>query len=365
MKAHPLFLSLILFILVAISSTAGSDPGSFYGPNADIATIAAAPTQPSSITRSNAVNVVQLAVLKREQVTQLAWSPDGKILAVAGLSGVKLYDAKTLAPMPRQLVSPDKRIRRLAFSPDGKLLVTATLDLQLSDGKPNTIELWDVMARTQRIRFREDKNTPYDGAATSIVFSRDSTLVASGDWGNAVQLWDVTTGMQKVLLEGHTQPVWCVTFNAAGTILASASADGTIRLWDVGTRAAITVLHPGSDNVLSVAFAPDDSLLATGDQNGAIQLWDMSTIKNPKQIASLKGHNNVIYSYSLVFSPDGTVLASASADGTIRLWDIKGRSELAVLRGHSGNVHSIAFSPDGTVLASGGDDGIILWQASN
>lgn len=360
MRVHLTFLSVTLMFLLIFSSTVGV---SSYEENANTPIVATSLSQSSSITASNASNLKQLTFLKREQVTQLTWSPDGQILAVAGLSGVKLYDAKTLSPTPRQLANSDKGIRRLAFSSDGKLLVTATFDLQGIGGKSNTIELWDATTGTLKIRFQENRNTLYDGAASSVVFSPDNTLVASGDWGNVVHLWDVKTGLQKAILSDHMQPVWSVAFNSAGTVLASASADGTVRLWNVGAQTQIAVIKPGNDNILNVVFAPNNTLLATGDQDGTIQLWDVTTIKNPKEITSLKGPSNPII--NLAFSLDATVLASANADSTILLWDVQRHKEIAVLQSNVGNVNSLAFDPSGAILASGGDEGLQLWSVSS
>lgn len=39
------------------------------------------------------------------------------------------------------------------------------------------------------------------------------------------------------VLEGHSDAVWGLAFDAAGDVLASCSADGTLRLWDPRGRA--------------------------------------------------------------------------------------------------------------------------------
>lgn len=47
-----------------------------------------------------------------------------------------------------------------------------------------------------------------------------------------------------IRLEGHTQSVTAVTFNAQSTILASASWDGTVRLWDVNNLPQHRIFTP-------------------------------------------------------------------------------------------------------------------------
>ena len=48
-----------------------------------------------------------------------------------------------------------------------------------------------------------------------------------------LKLWDVSTGMETLNMQGHTMGVCGVAFRPDGGQLASASADGTIKLWDV------------------------------------------------------------------------------------------------------------------------------------
>ena len=71
-------------------------------------------------------------------VSALAFSPDGKTLAVAAFGSdypLKLWDVASR----RELVAyrgHTHEIRAIAFSPDGKLVASAGLD--------NTIKLWDA-----------------------------------------------------------------------------------------------------------------------------------------------------------------------------------------------------------------------------
>ena len=57
---------------------------------------------------------------------------------------------------------------------------------------------------------------------------RDRIATASSD--TTVRLWNATTGVQELVLRGHTSPVWHVRFSADGSRLASASLDGSVRV---------------------------------------------------------------------------------------------------------------------------------------
>ncbi len=302
-------------------------------------------------------------------VTALAFSPDGKWLAVRrGNGAVALWETvakRSVAEMPG-----GGYYKALAFAPRGGLLAWGNED---PIGQP-VVSVRDLDARTPSAHF------PLSEELVSVAFSPDTRAMATLAHDGAVCVWDVKS--QTVLTNFATATVnvraelfsaqpgssqvdayfsshyGCVLFSPDGQWLAVGEAKPRIRLLDRITGKETVIPVPASTGgIVALAFSPDSKRLAAGCgfEDHQVYVWDLAV----GAVARLAGHSGCIA--GLAFSPDGQTLASVSTDQTLRLWDVARKVERRRFQGHRDEVWAVAWSPDGHDLVTGSKDGSVRY----
>lgn len=291
---------------------------------------------------------VPLRVPAREPASCVAFSPDGKLLAVGGPGRVRLLAADDRAALG-VLAPHTGQVTDLVFSRDGTRLLAAA-------GEPGLwgeVQVWNVPQRSLASTIRGHRDSLY-----AVALSPDGATVASAGYDQQILLWDAANGQQKTVITGHSGAVFDLDFSPDGRFLASASADRTVKLWDVASGKRLDTFGQPIKEQLTVAFSPDGRQLAGGGADNRIRVWEISPTAqegtNPIRTSRF-AHSGAVL--KLTYAPDGKTLASAADDRTVKLHSVEDGRQLWAAENQSDWPAALAFAPDGKRLAVGRLDG--------
>lgn len=227
----------------------------------------------------------------------------------------------------------------------------------------------------------------------SIDFSPDSKMLASGDGGGNMTVWDIETE-KDILIDQHNQAVWTVVFNNVGTEVLSGGQEifeyrkTTIK--DKKTEVFKYGNDVGVSKIYSAIFSKNDKkYLLSGtafNSKNNIQtntyhshlIWELTVSNYNDLIAGagayglflFKTDNSVVEldkneHRSIDFSPDGKFIVTMLYRNTIQIWDIQ---QLKLIKEFSipdnwDHSEAIKWSKDGNFIAAGSYEGnIYIWH---
>jgi WD40 repeat protein len=236
-----------------------------------------------------------------DYVIDLAWSPDGTLLAAASASGpLTLYEA---------------------------------LDGQKRHGLPG-----------------------HDGGTNTVAWRPGSLVLASGGQDGAVKLWDGAAGQHIATASlGHS---WVEHLawrpDGAGSLLAAAAGRKLMFL-----HPDATVRHEFKDapkTISALAWHPRGGCAAAA-YFGGVCLWDADDAVAQKEYP----YGNGIL--ALAWSPDARWLVSGNQDPSVHLWMPESDVELQ-MSGYEGKVRHLSFDSASRWLATSGSQDACIWDCT-
>ncbi|HEV3238307.1 MAG TPA: c-type cytochrome domain-containing protein [Gemmataceae bacterium] len=325
-------------------------------------------------------------------ISTIAYSPDSKLLAVAGFHEVLLHNADGSGLVAR-LVGLSERIQSLAFSPDGKLLAVA-------GGCPcrfGEIQVWEVDKKKLKLSVPVTFDTVY-----GVSWSPDGTKIAFGCADNTLRAIEANTGKQILYQGAHNDWVLETVFSTDASHLISVSRDRSLKLTEVATQRFIdniSSITPGAlkGGLMTVDRHPKKDELLIGGADGTPKIYQM--YRQQKRV--IGDDFNFIGAFeempgrifSARYSSDGArIVVGCSLDGVgearvyqsitkpdykaigfagLGLPATRGLSILLLLpslkdkpghlvcklEGEQGPVYTVAYRPDGKQVATAGFDG--------
>ena len=289
-----------------------------------------------------------------DQATQVAFSPDGNLLAQVGWhTGVRIWDTVENRLLETLDLPTCSCVR---FSTDGKeLFIAARHDAVLYR--------WDLLSNTLRDRFFGHTRPILD-----ITVSPDGLRVATASIDGTIRIWETDKYHGDQRLKGHTDEIDSIAVSPNGDFVVSGSRDRTAKLWDLATGVKRFDWNPDSQPVRAVAISNDGKRIALGGKS--IRIIDAVTGLELQQIQIDQG-----YVRMLKFAPDDSRLVAgthidatspSASDGRLLTWSTKDWSQYPSWPDVSGEgIWAMAYSSDGRWFASGGTSGKITLRDAN
>ena len=265
-------------------------------------------------------------------------------MSASGDYRTHMYDPVTGFPPPlfhhSSTIQGSNAIWAVAVSPDGRLIA--------SGNSGGVVQVWDGLSHEPIW-----KSVKHGDRVRSVCFSPDSSWLVSGGDDKSARMWDCRTGkMMGSPLLGQTINSVCTD----GQRIVSGCDNGTICIWSCATCELIGVPINAGKCVHTVALSNGGRIAAGVGSN--VCIFD---IEPRREIASMKGHTGHVL--AVAFSPNGSQIASGAEDNTIRVWDVQTRKQRYRLDGHTSIVRTVTFSPDAYWIVSGSDDNTVrVWN---
>lgn len=278
-----------------------------------------------------------------DHVQSLVWSPDGKRLAAASISGpITLFDAAS-GTVLHSLTGHGFGTAALAWRPKGDLLASA--------GQDGKVRLWNVHTG-EEVR-------SLDGGSTWVEYivwdRRGERLVSAA--GKKLRLWDKAGELLRAYPD-QPHSIGAVAWDLKGRELISAGFGG-VRFWSTDADEPVREIEERSA-FLVLALSPEGKDLAAGSQDASVHFWQIRTGKH----LAMTGYPTKVR--ELAWESTGRYLATGGGPRVI-VWDCSGKgpqdSTPISLERHERPINALAFQHAGSLLASvAGDGWLLLWQ---
>jgi WD40 repeat protein len=208
----------------------------------------------------------------------------------------------------------------VAFSPDGRLLAAAgAVRDDTLVAQADTVKIYDLTTGNE-VRSLTTHSGFYSSAA---VFSNDGAWLATAGYMGSIEIWRVSDWTLAKAIPYPTS-VHNLHFAPAGARLISGGVDEVATVWEVPAGTKVFSLSPIADEMADAEYSPDGTLIASTGPNNVVQIWDAST---HAVVQTLAGHDGYV---SQTVWVDQDTLLTDDWSGVVKVWRRAGGGDLVL-----------------------------------
>lgn len=289
----------------------------------------------------------------------LAWSPDGTMLAVLAapelhVSEIHIFEADT---WEHQLTIAEAYVYTIKWSPDGRFVAGA------HGGASEGVYIWDTSTGELLREFSRPHPDGYIGLILhDLAWHPNSTHISTDAVVDNLLVWELEgENIPQVLVPGYPSMsdsdwmnITAMEWSSDGHWLLTSGSDGNfrsrsiIRIYDAETGEIYRTIFPG----FSAIWRPDNSQFAgVISLNGSfvLNVWDFSS---DDVILSLP-LGDIGASY-LSWNGLNDAIAAASYRGNVVIWDVENHKSYDLNNPSWHSVSDVEWRPDSNQLAIAG-----------
>lgn len=343
--------------------------------------------------------------LDQQIVSGIAFTSDGKQMAVAAIGAVYLWDVQTGDQLgkfeteslsQRNGGSPYFVNGEVVFSPDDQQIAAIGVDLSPEANMAGKVHVWNLKTGETEAVFEG-----LHGFASNLAYSPDGAVLAAYSYDGAVRILNPQMQMAQILVDTHAAASDRLALSPDGLTLAAGGFERSVRLWSLETGTLMDDFYLHSSDVVSLvysvdgalasssifatflltteglhqvnivaaapltlAFSPDGTQLMGAAKSGiGLYLWK-TAVDNQDHVQADQPDIGTIEITAAAYNPQGDILAVGELEGGIRLLNANTLmfEDISTLFAAQ-TVSVLVFSPDGKWLAAGYEDGgIYLWN---
>ncbi|KAF8411539.1 hypothetical protein HHK36_004093 [Tetracentron sinense] len=166
----------------------------------------------------------------------------------------------------------------------------------------------------------------YKDLVSTLAFSTDGQLLASGNFDGLIQAWDVPSGSLKCTLEGPGGGIEWVRWHPGGHLVLAGSEDATVWMWNADKSTYLNMFSGHGNSVTCGDFTPDGKTICTGSDDVSLRIWNPRSGENIHVVRELP--------MLLIFFPhvghpyhtEGLTCLTISSDSTLCITGLKDSS---------------------------------------